>query len=179
MIFAPTAGPYGLQTHTHTARMINRNGSALAVGDVVQTSWEHTGASTYFTTTPTTDADLRKNPLACVVKIDAVAQDDVVAACFVGVVTDIGNYGGADGTEVQVSFGQILSVNVKALTAAIVFGSALVAGDSTISPSTVGLLTNADGSTAPDTTIAYALGGVAIDATSLIPVMFLPQPIAI
>jgi hypothetical protein len=179
MIFAPTAGPYGLQTHTTTARMINRNGSALAVGDVVQTSWEHTGASTFFTTTPSTDATLRTSPLACVVKIDAVEQDNVVAPCFIGVVTDIGNYGGADGTEVSVSFGTILSVNVKAIGGAVAYGAALGAGDSTLSPSAVGLLIPNAQSTDPDVIVAYALGPVDSGATALCPVIFLPQPIAI
>lgn len=177
MIFAPTNGPIGLQVHATTCRMMNKNGSSLALGDAVQFSWEHTGASTFFTTATATDADLRKSPLACVVKVDAVGQNDVLPVSWIGTVTDLGSFNGADGTEVGVTFGQIISVKVTATGGAVAFGGALHAGDATAS--TVGVLTTAAGSTAPDNVCGYALGAVSSGATAIIPVLMLPQPLAL
>jgi len=178
MNFAPTSGPIGVQPNGGLFRMVNKQGSTLAIGDVVMLSFKHTSAE--YVVNPTSDADLRKSPFACVVKADGVLSGSPLAN-HVGVVTDLGSYGGLDNTEVTVQFGGVVNASAKAITNSIVLGSTLFIGDATISPSTVGLMVNADGSTNPDGPAAIALNATALTAgnTGTIPVLLFNAPVVL
>jgi hypothetical protein len=116
MLLAPTSGDIGVQPHGQTARVINRSGGALAIGDLVVTSFAH-GSVVY---PATTTAETRLTPFSSVVKADG----SPVTVGYLGAVVDLGSASGADGTEVVVQFGGI--VKAKALaTTAISIGSSL------------------------------------------------------
>lgn len=174
MNFAPTSGPIGVQPNGGQFRMVSKHASALAIGDVVMLSFKHSGAE--YVVNPTSDADLRKSPFACVVKADGVLSGSPLAN-YVGVVTDLGSYGGLTNTEVTVQFGGIVNAATKAVSASIVLGSELFIGDATIDPSTVGLLSNAAGSTNPDGPVGIALNAttLASGSTATIPVLLFNQ----
>ena len=119
MLLAPTSGDIGIQPHGHTARVINRESStALAIGDVVCTSFGHTSA----TYPATTIAETRLTPFAGVVRASGTGTG---TKGYIGVVVDLGNSAGAAGTEVVVQFGGIVNAKVTANTAAIDFGAVL------------------------------------------------------
>lgn len=176
MNFAPTSGPIGVQPHGGQFRMVNKHASALAVGDVVMLSYKHTFAA--FSTAPASDAALRLSPFSCVVKADGVLSGSPLAN-HIGVVTDVGSYGGLTDTEVTVQFGGIATASVSAVSAAINLGNVLFIGDATAS--TVGLLTNAAGSTDPDGPVAIALNNTAVasGATGSIPVLLFSQAVVL
>lgn len=171
MILAPTSGPIGIQPHGHVARMINRHSAALALGDVVISSFNHTSA----VYPPTTVAEQALSPFACVKLADgdAAATNGNGAhaqAGYLGVVVDLGSESGAAGTEVLVQFGGICKASVNPDTNNAVLGSKLFVSD------TAGQLTNAGGSTAPDTTVAIALETKASGSAGLINVLLFSGP---
>lgn len=174
MILAPTSGPIGIQPHGHVARMINRDATTLALGDLVITSFNHT-SSVY---PPTTVAEQALSPFACVKLADgnegASAGNGAHAqAGYMGVVVDLGPEGGTTGTEVLVQFGGICKAKVNPVTNNAVIGSKLYASD------TAGQLTNEGGSAAPDTTVAIALATKAAGSVGLIDVLMFSGPIDI
>lgn len=165
MIFAPTAGPVGFQPHGHTCRMVNKHSAALAIGDVVITSFGHT-SSVY---PPTTVAQQSLSPFACVKMADGNVSDtngdgSHANGGFVGVVTELGSESGAVGSEVVVQFGGICRANVNPTTNNAVIGSKLTLSD------TAGQLANAGGATT-DTWCAIALETKAAGSAGLINVV--------
>ena len=120
MLLAPTSGDIGVQPHGHTARVINRSGGALAIGDLVVTSFAH--ASVVYPATTT--AETRLTPFSSVVKADG----SPVTKGYLGAVVDVGSAGGANGTEVVVQFGGIVKCKATA-TAAIIIGTGLGVSD--------------------------------------------------
>lgn len=176
MILAPTFGPIGIQPHGATAKVINRHSSAVAVGDVVITSFAHTNAA--FSTSPADDAALRLSPFSCVKLADGdlanggTAEDGGHAqAGYLGVVIGLGGQSGAAGTEIDVQFGGVAAATTVATTNNIVLGSKLYLSD------TAGRLANAAGSTAPDTSVAISLGAVTAGSTGTINVLLFNGPI--
>jgi hypothetical protein len=156
MLFAPTAGPVGIQPHGHTARMVNKTAAALALGDVVVTSFTHTNA----VYPPTTVAQQNLSPFACVIKADG----NSATPGYIGVVTELGSENGAAGSEVLVQFGGVASAFVTATTAAVAFGDAVGISDG------AGAFGNAAAATSTYPA-AIALGTVAIGATTKINVL--------
>jgi hypothetical protein len=116
MLLAPTSGDVGVQPHGHVARVINRSGGALAIGDLIVTSFAH--ASVVYPATTT--AETRLTPFSSVVKADG----SPVTNGYLGAVVDLGSANGANGTEVVVQFGGIVKAKAVATTA-ISIGSAL------------------------------------------------------
>lgn len=170
MIIAPTLGPVGLQPAGVTTKMINRHGSAVAIGDLVISSFAHTNVA--FSTAPADDAALRLSPLSCVKLADGDASvatagaGDHSQAGYLGVVVGLGNQNGATGTEIDVQFGGVVQATVIAdSSTAVTIGSKLYASD------TAGRLSQAGGSTAPDLTVAISLGALTANTTGLINVL--------
>jgi len=120
MLLAPTSGDIGVQPHGQTARVINRSGGALAIGDLVVTSFAH--ASVVYPATTT--AETRLTPFSSVV----LADGSPVAKGYLGAVVDLGSANGANGTEVVVQFGGIVKAKATA-TAAISIGTSLGVSD--------------------------------------------------
>ena len=173
MYLAFNNGPVGVQPHGIKTNCINKHGSALAIGDVVITSFAHTNAIY-----PPVDtvASLRLSPFSCVKKADgdqaASSENGAHAqAGYLGVVTGLGQSSGANDTEVEVQFGGIANALCAAVTNNIVLGSKLYVSD------TAGRFGNAADSTAPDTTVAIALGSVTAAATGVISCLLFPGPI--
>lgn len=121
MILAPTNGPVGVQPHGHTARVINKAASALAVGDVVVTSFAHSNA----VYPATTVAQQSLTPFACVV----LADGNTSTPGYIGVVTELGSESGAVDSEVVVQFGGVVAAKVTATTANVVMGTVLSISD--------------------------------------------------
>lgn len=174
MILAPTSGPIGIQPHCGVSKVINRHSAAVAIGDVVITSFNHTSAA--FTFTPVDDAALRLSPFSCVklAKGDAAATNGNgghAQAGFIGAVVGLGSQAGAAGTEIDVQFGGAVNALVAAATHNVVIGSKLFLSD------TAGRLGNEADSTNPDTTVALALGSVTAGSTGIIPVLLFNGPI--
>jgi len=173
MILGFNSGPIGIQPHGVKALCVNKHGSALAIGDVVITSFAHTNAIYPPADTVTS---LRLSPFSCVKKADgdlaATGENGAHAqAGYVGVVTGLGQSAGADNTDVEVQFGGIANALCAAVTNNIVLGSKLYLSD------TAGRFGNAADSTAPDTTVAVSLGSVTAAATGIIPVLLFNGPI--
>ena len=120
MLLAPTSGDIGVQPHGHTARVINRSATTLAIGDLVVTSFDHSGAVYPATTT----AETRLTPFSSV----KLADGSPVTKGYLGAVVDLGSANGANGTEVVVQFGGIVKAKATA-TAAISIGTALGVSD--------------------------------------------------
>jgi hypothetical protein len=116
MLLAPTSGDIGVQPHGQTARVINRSGGALVVGDLVVTSFAHSGV----VYPATTIAQARLTPFANVVKADG----DSSTPGYLGAVVDVGSSSGANNTEVVVQFGGAAKVKTTA-TGPVVIGSIL------------------------------------------------------
>jgi hypothetical protein len=123
MILAPTSGPIGIQPHGSTARMISRDGTnTLAVGTVVISSYGHSGV----VYPPTTAAESELSVFAGVV----MAEGDVATHNgFIGVVVDLLDGAGANGTYVMVQFGGPVKAKTTA-SAAISRGTPLGLHDS-------------------------------------------------
>lgn len=148
MLLAPTSGDVGIQPHGHVARVINRSGGAVAIGDLVVTSFDH-GSVVY---PATTTAETRLTPFSSV----KLADGSPVTKGYLGAVVDLGSANGANGTEVVVQFGGIVKCKATS-TAAISIGS------------TLGVSDNAGGlDTAAGTTSTYpaAVALEALGATS-------------
>lgn len=143
MFHAPTSGDIGVQPFGQTARVINRSGGTLAVGDLVVTSFGH--ASVVYPATTT--AETRLTPFANVVKADG----NTSTPGYLGAVVDLGSSAGANATEVVVQFGGAAKVKTTA-TAAVSIGSVLGVSD------TAGELT-----TGASTTSTYP-AGIALQA---------------
>lgn len=158
MILAPNNGSVGIQPSGTKCRCINRQGSALAVGDVVVTSYAHSGA---LYPPADTVASLELSPLSCVVKADGSPTS---SPGFVGVVTGLLSGAGADASYVEVQFGGIANAKVNASGASIDRGSGLVLSD------TAGQFANAGGGT-PTVGLAIALGACADGSSATIPVI--------
>ena len=174
MFLAPTSGPIGIQPHGTTAKVMNRHSSAVAVGDVVITSFDHTSAA--YSSAPDNDAALRLSPFSCVKLADgndgASSGDGTHSqAGYLGVVIGLGSQAGAAGTEIDVQFGGIAKANVNPDTNNAVLGSKLFLSD------TAGQLTNEGGSSSPDTTVAIALETKAAGSAGLINVLLFNGPI--
>ena len=174
MILAPTSGPIGIWPHGHVARMVNRSGGALVLGDVVITSFNHTSAA--YSAAPVDDAALRLSPFASVKKADGDADASAgngahAQAGYIGVVVGLGSFSGADATEVDVQFGGICSATVAANTNNVVVGSKLFLSN------TAGRFGNEGDSAAPDTTVAISLGSVTAGGSSSINVLLFNGPI--
>jgi hypothetical protein len=101
--------------------MVNKTSAALALGDVVVTSFAHTNA----VYPPTTVAQQSLSPFACVIKPDG----NSATAGYIGVVVELGSESGAAGSEVLVQFGGIASAFVTATSNAINMGDALGVSD--------------------------------------------------
>ena len=174
MNFAPTSGPLGIWPHGHIARVVNRSGGALVLGDVVITSFNHTNAA--YSTAPVDEAALRLSPFACVKKAagnaGATSGNGAHAqAGYIGVVVGLGSSSGADGTDVDVQFSGICSATVFANTNNVVLGSKLFLSD------TAGRFGNEGDSSNPDTTVALSLGSVTAGGSSNINVLLFNGPI--
>jgi hypothetical protein len=157
MILAPNNGAVGIQPVGTKARCINRQGSALAIGDVVVTSFGH---SEYVYPPLDTVASLEGSPFSSVVKADG--NDAALRTGFVGVVTSLLSNAGADDTYVEVQFGGICQAKVKGASAtAVAAGNALAIGND------AGVFAIGD---ATDSTVcaAVALGTVTAATTSTI-----------
>ena len=158
MIFAPNNGAVGLQPVGTKTRCVNRQGSALAVGDVVITSFGHTEA-----VYPPLDtvASLEGSPFSSVVKADGNVNDQ---CGYIGVVTSLLSNAGADDTYVEVQFGGIVKATVYATTANVVLGTPLAPEDD------AGMFGNAAGVTSVYPA-AIALGSVTAASSALIDVL--------
>lgn len=170
MYVASNNGPYGLQPHGVKTLCVNRSGATLAIGDVVINSYTHTGFAYPGAATPT---GMRLNVLNCVTRaLDAVSTDAATThAGYIGVVTGLGQNNGADGQDVEVQFGGVVTAKVNPTTNATVIGTRLYLSG------TAGVLTNHTGSAAPRSTVGIALGATAAGATGLIPVLLFNGPI--
>lgn len=176
MILAPNNGALGIQPAGTKARCINRDSTAVAVGNVVITSFGH--ASVIYPPAETV-ASFELSPFSCVKLADGdlanggtVEDGGHAQAGYVGVVTALPSGSGAQGQVVEVQFGGIASAIVKATTNNVVIGSKLYLSD------TAGRFGNAADSTAPDTAAAIALGAVTAGGTTgTIPVLLFNGPI--
>ena len=121
MILAPTSGPVGIQPHGHISRMVNKHSAALAIGDVVVTSFAHTNA----VFPATTVAQQSLTPFSCVIHADGNSS----TPGFIGVVIDLGSENGQIDSEVVVQFGGTVRAKVTATTANVVMGTVLSIGD--------------------------------------------------
>jgi hypothetical protein len=123
MLFSPNNGPIGLQPVGTKVACINRQGSALAVGDVVITSFGHTEV-----VYPAADtvASYSATPFASVVKADGNVNDQ---SGYIGVVTSLLANAGADDTAVEVQFGGVVAAKVTATTANVSIGTNLAPED--------------------------------------------------
>lgn len=157
MILAPNNGAVGIQPAGTKARLINKQGSALAIGDVVVTSFAHTNV---IYPPADTVASLELSPFSCVVKADGSPN----TPGYIGVVTSLLSGAGADGTYVEVQFGGIAQAKVGASGAAIALGSALTVSD------TAGQFGNGGASTAT-VGAAISLGACADGSTATINVL--------
>jgi hypothetical protein len=145
--------------------MVNKHSAALAVGDVVITSFGHTSA----VYPATTIAQQSLSPFSCVKLADGNAADtngdgSHANGGFVGVVSELGSESGAVGSEVVVQFGGVCRAKVNPSTNNAVIGSKLALSD------TAGELTNAGGATT-DTWCAVALETKAAGSAGLINVV--------
>lgn len=160
MLLAPTSGDIGVQPHGHTARVINRSGGALVVGDVVVTSFAHSGVVYPATTT----AETRLTPFSNVVKADGNASP--ITKGYLGAVVDLGSANGANNTEVVVQFGGIVNAKVTATTAAIAFGENLGVSDG------AGAFGNAAATTSSyPAAVSLNTTNISIGATTIVPVL--------
>ena len=169
MILAPNNGPIGVQPHGTIARCINRDATAVVVGDVVVTSFGHSGAIY-----PPADtlASLELSPFSCVIR--AEGDQASLRTGYVGVVVALSSStnSGATGQVVQVQFGGICSAKVRAASAtAVAMGNALSLSD------TVGEFAIGD-ATASTNIAAVALGAVTANTQAIIPVLLVNQPVA-
>ena len=172
MIIAPTSGSIGIQPHGSSAACVNKHSATLAVGDVVITSFNHSGA----VYPATTAAESILSPFACVKLADGNADASSgngahANAGYIGVVIDLTATLGVVGTNVVVQFGGIAKANVNPTTNNAVIGSKLFLSD------TAGQLANDAGSTAPDTTVAIALESKTAGSAGLINVLLFNGPI--
>ena len=163
MILAPTSPQIGVQPHSSVARMVNKSGGALAIGDVVITSFNHT--SSVYPATTTAEAYL--SPFACVKKAEGDANgssdNGAHANCgILGVVVELGSYSGADNTEVVVQISGVCKASVNPASNNAVIGTKLFVSD------TAGQFTNAGGSSSPDTLAAIALESKTASTAGLI-----------
>jgi hypothetical protein len=136
--------------------MVNRAAAALAIGDVVVTSFAHTSA----VYPATTVAQQSLTPFACVV----LADGNTSTPGYIGVVVDLGSEAGAIGTEVTVQFGGIVAAKVTATSAAVVMGTVLSISDG------AGAFGNAAAATSTYPA-AISLGGVDSGSTGTINVL--------
>ena len=162
MILAPTSGPVGIQPHGFVAAMVNKHSAALAIGDVVITSFDHTSA----VYPPTTIAQQSLSPFACVKLADGNDGDSSGDGShsnggYVGVVVGLGSEDGAVDSQVLVQFGGICKAKVNPTSNNAVLGSKLSLSD------TAGEFGNAGGSTT-DTWFAIALETKASGSAGLI-----------
>lgn len=175
MITAPNMGTIGIQPVGAVVRCINKDSTALVVGNVVITSFNHTGVIYPPAETPTS---FELSPFSCV----KLAEGDVNAtsgdgshknAGYLGVVVGLSSQSnsGVTGQAVQVQFGGVATALVAAVTTNVVIGSKLFLSD------TAGRLGNEADSTAPDTSVALSLGAVTAAATGNIPVLLFNSPI--
>jgi hypothetical protein len=173
MILAPNNGPLGIQPAGTSARCINRDSTAVVVGNVVITSFNHTDV--IYPPTETV-ASFELSPFSCV----KLAEGDVNAtngnaghknAGYIGVVTSLPSGSGAQGQVVNVQFGGIATALVAAETNNVIVGSKLFLSD------TAGRFGNEGDSTQPDTTVAISLGAVTAGASANIPVLLFNGPI--
>lgn len=174
MILAPNNGPIGLQPAGSIVRCINRDSTAVVVGNVVVTSFNHTNV---IYPPAETVASFELSPFSCIKLADgdagATSGDGSHAqAGYIGVVTALStNNSGAQGQAVQVQFGGVATALVRATTNNVVIGSKLYLSD------TAGRFGNEADSTAPDTTVALALGSVTAGTAVNIPVLLFNGPI--
>lgn len=175
MITAPNNGALGIQPAGAVVRCINKDSTAVVVGNVVVTSFNHTGVIYPPAETP---ASFELSPFSCI----KLAEGDVDAttgdagfknAGYIGVVVSLSSQSnsGATGQAVQVQFGGIATALVKATTNNVVVGSKLFLSD------TAGRFGNEADSTAPDTCVAFSLGAVTQPAVTAIPVLLFNGPI--
>jgi hypothetical protein len=158
MIFSPNNGPIGLQPVGTKVACINRQGSALAVGDVVITSFSHTEVVYPALETVTSYS---ATPFASVVKADGNVNDQ---CGYIGVVTSLLANAGADDTAVEVQFGGVVKATVYATTTDVGIGTPLAPEDD------AGLFGNAAGTTTVYPA-AISLGSVTAGSSSLINVL--------
>jgi hypothetical protein len=173
MILAPNNGALGVQPAGTIARCINRDSTAVAVGNVVITSFNH---SSVIYPPAETVASFELSPFSCVKLADgnlgATNGDGAHAqAGYIGVVTALPSGSGAQGQVVQVQFGGVANALVFANTNNVVIGSKLFLSD------TAGRLGNEGDSANPDTTVAISLGAVTAAASATIPVLLFNGPI--
>lgn len=170
MYLAFSNGPVGIQPHGIKASMINKHGSALAIGDVVINQW----ASGVAYPGPDTVAGLRNSPFSNVRKVvDGLPTDGAALyAGYIGVVTGLGQNNGADGTEVEVQFGGIANAKVNTTSFPGRLGTPLHLS------ATAGVLTNNTGSAAPNTTVAICLASTSSGVESTVPVLLFNGPIS-
>ena len=175
MILAPNNGAIGIQPAGAVARCINKDSTALVVGNVVVTSFNHTNVIYPPAETP---ASFELSPFSCV----KLAEGDVNAtsgdgshknAGYIGVVVGLSSQSnsGVTGQAVQVQFGGVATALVAATTNNVVIGSKLFLSD------TAGRFGNEGDSANPDTTVALSLGAVTAAATGNIPVLLFNGPI--
>jgi hypothetical protein len=173
MILAPNNGALGIQPAGTKVRVINRDSTAVAVGNVIVTSFDHT--SVIYPPAETV-ASFELSPFSCVKLADgdkgASSEDGSHAqAGYIGVVTALPSGSGAQGQVVEVQFGGIATALVRATTNNVVVGSKLYLSD------TAGRFGNAADSTSPDSTVAIALGAVTAASSANIPVLLFNGPI--
>jgi hypothetical protein len=173
MILAPNNGALGIQPAGTSARCINRDSTAVVVGNVVVTSFNHTNV---IYPPAETVASFELSPFSCV----KLAEGDVNAtngnaayknAGYIGVVTSLPSGSGAQGQVVNVQFGGIATALVAADTNNVIVGSKLFLSD------TAGRLGNEGDSANPDTTVAISLGAVTAGSSANIPVLLFNGPI--
>jgi hypothetical protein len=174
MILAPNNGAIGIQPAGTVVRCINRDSTAVVIGNVVVTSFNHTSVIYPPAETP---ASFELSPFSCIKLADGNADPSSgdgshANAGYIGVVTALSAFNsGAQGQAVQVQFGGIATALVRATTNNVVIGSKLFLSD------TAGRFGNEADSANPDTTVALALGSVTAAASANIPVLLFNGPI--
>lgn len=125
MILPPTSASVGIAPHGAVVRMVNKHTAALAIGDVVCNSFDHSFAA--YTDAPTTEAALRLSPMSCV----KLAEGDVATSRngFIGVVVGLGSYNGAVDQDVEVQFGGISDARLSFASGTVALGTALYLSD--------------------------------------------------
>jgi hypothetical protein len=164
MILAPNNGSIGVQPAGTICRCIARE--TVAVGDVVVTSFGHSGA---LYPPADTVASFELSYFSNVVK--AEGDQASLRTGFVGVVTALPSGSGASGQVVQVQFGGICLAKVRAASAV-----AVAAGNALSLSNTAGEFAIGD---ATDSTnlAAVALGAVTANTQATINVLLVNQPV--
>lgn len=153
MHFASINGPYGIQPASIQTRCVNKAAVALAVGDVVVTSFVHAGV--------VTDPSEAGSPDYVFNTVRLADGDETGNSGFIGVVSSLTAQGGGVDKVINVQFGGIINAAVS-----IVSGGTVLAGTPLGVTNTGGKFTNS-GANTDATAVAAVLMQDATAATTV------------